>query len=290
MLQYDPPVRTVEIGKATLGYRECGRRDGPPLVLLHGLAENSAYFWRPLIEEFEADYRIIAIDLLGYGESSKPWWGYDPTKHIQLYLDFINYLNLKPVTLVGHSLGGIISARLAATHPDYVSKLILYDTPVPKGLLGNTKLAVKMPKSAVLHIAPLTLPGVGLLADYFPKGSDVKRIFLKNILKSWKVPYDHTQLSDELIDHHMRSRVYVMEQSIRFLFIFHNLEEYLQRIAAPTLMLIGDNDVLLPDYRVNQLRQLLPKAEVHIIPNAGHLSLFDQPTIFCQRMRQFLVL
>lgn len=289
MLQYDPPIQKAGLGKAIISYRECGKPDGPPLVLLHGMAENSAYFWRPLIEEFEAEYRIIAVDLLGYGESSKPMWGYDPENHIRLYLELMNYLNIKPVTLVGHSLGGIISARLAATYPEYVSKLILYDTPVPKGLFGNTKLAVRMPKSAVLNIAPLTIPGVGLLADYLPKGTQVKRVFLRNILKAWKVPFDQSRLSEELIDHHMSSSVFVLEQSVRALFVFHNLEVYLRHITAPTLIMAGDNDVLLPSRRVQQLREMIPQAEVHIIPDAGHLSLLDQPTIFCQRLRQFLV-
>jgi 3-oxoadipate enol-lactonase len=83
--------------------------------------------------------------------------------------------------------------------------------------------------------------------------------------------------------------VFVLEQSVRALFIFHNLEVYLRHITAPTLIMAGDNDVLLPSRRVQQLREMIPQAEVHIIPDAGHLSLLDQPTIFCQRLRQFLV-
>jgi pimeloyl-ACP methyl ester carboxylesterase len=105
--------------------------EGPVVILVHGIASSAATFKRviPLLSD---RYRCIAIDLLGFGGSPAPEHsGYTIEEHVASLHATIRSLRLgAPYVLVGHSLGSLLSARLAAVHPDQVSRLILVSPPV----------------------------------------------------------------------------------------------------------------------------------------------------------------
>ncbi|CAN5169148.1 alpha/beta fold hydrolase [soil metagenome] len=104
---------------------------GPAVVMIHGIASSSAsfHFVLPLIEP---GHRLIAIDILGFGESPRPPDAeYTLEEHVDAIAATIHSLKLRePFTLVGHSLGCLISSRFAATHPSAVSHLVLISPPV----------------------------------------------------------------------------------------------------------------------------------------------------------------
>lgn len=106
------------------------------VVLVHGLA-TSKDVWRKLIEYLPQDkWRVIAPDLMGFGESPKPQWNkYTVEEHARMVSALLKRRGIKgPVTLVGHSMGCLISAHIAATNPKLVGRLVLYEPP----LLGDT--------------------------------------------------------------------------------------------------------------------------------------------------------
>jgi pimeloyl-ACP methyl ester carboxylesterase len=260
------------------------------MALLHGLAETSAFFWRPLIKEFEGRYRIVAVDLLGHGESSKPFWGYGPGNQGRLTAELIKRLGLSPAVVVGHSLGGIIGARLAIDWPQHVAKMALVDTPIPKGPIGNFGLAPQMRLIALLGIAPLALPGAGLLADLARRLTPptLEKAVMSAVLRTWKVPYDPAKLTDEFLNQSISNSYFALEQDLRFVFLFHHLESRLHKLTAPALIVLGDDDVVLSSKRANKLKQLIPNAQLEVIPDAGHLSFIDQPELFVQKLAAFL--
>jgi pimeloyl-ACP methyl ester carboxylesterase len=104
---------------------------GIPIVFLHGIA-SSSLTWRnvtPLIDTHS--HRVITLDLLGFGESPKPEWShYAVDDHVAAVVKTIKKMRLGKVILVGHSMGSLIAARVAALHPELVTHLILCSMPL----------------------------------------------------------------------------------------------------------------------------------------------------------------
>lgn len=112
-------------------------KGGQTVVLLHGLAASKDVWWR-LIKELSPSehWRILAPDLLGFGASPRPQWNsYTVDEHARMVLACIKRQGARgKITLVGHSMGCLVAAHIAATNPGLVRRLILYEPP----LLGNT--------------------------------------------------------------------------------------------------------------------------------------------------------
>ena len=107
------------------------RGDGPAIVLLHGIASSSVTF-QYVVPKLDPNHRVVAMDLLGFGQSKAPVGArFDLEEHVEAVVKTISALRLKtPLTLVGHSLGALISIRLAARYPRLVGHLVLVSPPV----------------------------------------------------------------------------------------------------------------------------------------------------------------
>lgn len=114
--------------------------DGPPMILLHGLASSSAN-WTPLIPLLKENYRCITVDLVGFGDSPKPqWYSYTIDDHLRCIRGAIRRLHLhQPYTLLGHSLGSLLATRYAREYHDEISRLVLLSPPVyaPLGTIAS---------------------------------------------------------------------------------------------------------------------------------------------------------
>lgn len=113
-----------------LAYVEAGT--GRPVVLLHGLAASKT-IWRPLLRYLPPEqYHTIVPDLLGFGDSPRPQWNtYTVDEHARMVVAFLKKQKvLRPITLVGHSMGCLVAVHIATTHPEMVRQLILYEPPL----------------------------------------------------------------------------------------------------------------------------------------------------------------
>ncbi len=105
---------------------------GTPLVLLHGLGNNSSS-WQYVLEYLDATkWHIIALDLLGFGDAPKPRVNYTPTDHADAVIASLDALGLKKVVLAGHSMGSLVAVDVASRFPERVSQLILVGAPLYK--------------------------------------------------------------------------------------------------------------------------------------------------------------
>ncbi|NDJ87100.1 MAG: alpha/beta hydrolase [Chloroflexi bacterium] len=286
MLLKDPPVQFVTVDDIRLAYRESGSRTNPSMVLLHGLAETSAFFWRPLIARFQADYHIIAFDLLGHGDSDGPEKGYEIEAQATLVATAITKLGLSRSILVGHSLGGVIAARLTIDYPNLVHSLVLYDAPLsdtpPKNVL---RFAQRVPLTALLLVLSVIFPrSMARLA----LGALPLRWAIKVALRRWRVPYRRERLNREFLDHAIRNSGIVLMECSRSAYLHHNLITDLPKLQTPTCMIVGDTDLLLPVRTAQKLSRLLPMGHLEIIKNAGHVALLDEPEQFNTALLRFL--
>ncbi|WP_154224707.1 alpha/beta hydrolase [Marinicella rhabdoformis] len=110
-----------------LHFLELGNPKKQTIVFLHGLGATHRY-WIDGIEKFNKDYHVILLDLLGFGESPKPWQNYTIEKHLDAINDVLN--SHKPFILVGHSLGAVLSISYSEIYTKHVNGLILLSLPV----------------------------------------------------------------------------------------------------------------------------------------------------------------
>jgi pimeloyl-ACP methyl ester carboxylesterase len=118
-------------------YKSIDQGEGAPVLLLHGLGRSGLTSWNHMPELMrQKPLRIIAFDLLGFGQSPKPdWLDYDVDDHAKAVIAALRKLHLRqPVVLVGHSMGCLVSVRVARLRPDLVKHLILYEMPLYNGL------------------------------------------------------------------------------------------------------------------------------------------------------------
>ncbi len=119
--------RREDVGGLTLTIRALGT-EGVPLVLLHGLGV-SGQVWQGIGRLLVPTARLIAPDLRGHGESDKPSAGYLPRDYVGDIAALLAQEPSRPLAVLGHSLGAVVAAQLAAERPELVSKLILLDPP-----------------------------------------------------------------------------------------------------------------------------------------------------------------
>ena len=121
---------TAKFGDVELHYVEAGSGKGTPVILLHGFAQTS-HMWLPLIPKIDGDRKVVAVDLRGAGDSSKPAGGYDKKTMAEDIHALAKSLGFRKVILVGHDIGLMVAYAYAAQHPDEVERIALMDAFLP---------------------------------------------------------------------------------------------------------------------------------------------------------------
>ena len=146
-------MRYLDLHGERVAYLDEG--EGEVILLLHGIA-GSSQTWRSLIRPLSRHYRVVAPDLLGHGDSTKPRTDYSLGAFSVLLRDFLDELGIARATLVGHSLGGGIAMQFIYQHPDYGQRLVLIGS---GGLGPDVGLTLRL---ASLPGAELVLPLIDL--------------------------------------------------------------------------------------------------------------------------------
>lgn len=121
---------SADVNGVTLHYLQAGSGDALPVVLLHGYAETS-HMWRPLMPKLAGTHVVIAPDLRGAGQSSKPDGGYDKKTLAQDIHALVQKLGYPKVRIVGHDIGLMVAYAYAAQYPDEVDSIVLLDAFLP---------------------------------------------------------------------------------------------------------------------------------------------------------------
>jgi len=256
-------MHTVQVDDLTLAYRWAG--SGPPVLLLHGWP-TSSHLWRRIIPPIAEHNRVIAPDLPGFGESSKPLEGYDFAFFDRILDGFFEALGIEQVGLAAHDLGGPIGLHWALNRPDRVSRLALLNTLVypefhpsamdfARGLLTPARRSVMTSPEG---LAQLMRDGV---ADGAALGEDV--------IASVQEPFasEEARLALAAAGVGLRPSGFV------------EIARLLPALQIPVRIVYGVQDRLLPDIAetVDRLRTDLPQAEVTSLPDAGHFVQEDAP-------------
>ena len=264
-------ARYLQIEGTSIRYIDAGH--GIPVVLLHGLGA-SIYAWRKNLTPITAaGFRVIAFDNRGFGFSDKPPRPYDNAAYALLVIALMDSLQLSDAVLVGHSMGGAIAAEVAIEYPQRVRGLVLIGS---AGLGAREPLLFRVARWPVIGPASLAFRGRGLTA---------------RLLKSTYA--DPTKVTEADVDQYYapmaepeygRALRGVLRQ-----FRFDGLGGRLERIAAPTLVLWGEEDRWIPLGVGRALAHGISRSAFLSVPHAGHSVQEEAPDEVNRLLLRFLM-
>ena len=265
----------IQSGERLVYTEQAGR--GDPVVLLHGFGASS-YSWREVIPELSGRYRVIALDLFGFGWTERPENGRPFTRddQVELVLGVMDSLEIDSAHIVGHSYGGAITMALAADHPERVRSMVLVDS-----------AAVDFPM-----IRRRWFARVGLFNWIYVRGLALKPGTVESAFH--RAYYDESLVTVELVDAYLeRLRVEGTARAYRGLTRplparLEPREIRYEDFEVPTLVLWGAQDeVVAPE--VGSLHcGLVPDCRFVAIEGAGHSPMEEKPIEFLEAVTGFL--
>lgn len=247
-----------------------GRPDAPPLVLLHGM-RTTALVWRSNVEELSKNFRVYAIDVIGQNGRSVSSRRISKRHDYAHWLCAIfNALGIKQAALVGNSYGAFLALSQASLTPERVSGVVLIN---PAGVFVSVlPLSLQLAKSKVLEALRL-------------RTRDRKKFDLASYMgKAVRLRPDEREWADmvSIIAQTRESRPNMIFPSV-----FPTRE--LRTIRVPTLLLMGDNDLLYdPVTAAKTARLRMPSLHVEILKGAHHIAAMAQPAAANREIIHFL--
>lgn len=248
---------------------------GRPVILIHGIPTNSQ-MWRKIIPQLAASHRVIAPDLLNYGQSTKPA-NADVSINAQsrMIIGLMHALGIRSADIVAHDIGGGVAQLIAVNHPEAVRKLVLIDS-------------VCFDSWPIPEFEPLQDPAAEAEMS-LEKFVDMMRGFMPTGV------INKSAMTDEVIDLYLSP--WSTEDGKRA--FFRNLrrlsKEYTEAIADelrnirhPTMVVWGDHDPFQKPEYAKRLTETIPGAELAWIEDAGHWLIEEKPDEVAECLKNFL--
>lgn len=269
--------RFTQVDGARVHYQEFGDPTGPVLLLIHGYTA-SVFVWKsaaPMLGQ--NGFRVIALDLLGFGYSEKPaWFDYEIGSQARIAARFMNRLGVGRATVIGSSYGGAVAATIALDYPERVEKLVLVGT-VCNDVLRNLP---------VMRLAAIPLVGEAItpfLAD--------SRIFQRRRMRKVLAPANHELITRERVEgvirplaaadaHHSllaTSRAWKAER----------ISEDAHLISQPTLIVWGEDDQLTPVEDGRRLHDSILHSRLVVLKDCGHVPQEEKSELFTKIVSNF---
>ena len=265
--------RFAELDGVRVHYQERG--SGTPLVLIHGYGASS-FTWKDVFAVLSNRYRVIALDLKGFGFTSKPEGDYTRRAQGELVIRLLDHLKIDKAILCGNSMGGEVSLNAAVHHPERVAGLILVDSAgVTVG--GTGSLSPGYMRAPV--IGPL-LAAVALTSNSMVR-SGLQKSF-----------HDQAMVTDDRIAAYYRALKTAGGQRGAFLARVQAgndpVESKISGIKAPALILWGAEDRLIPLEAGRKMQTLIPGARLVVFDQCGHIPQEEMPERFVREVMAFI--
>jgi pimeloyl-ACP methyl ester carboxylesterase len=260
--QYDDAATSyITVAGITLRVRDTGPRGAPAVILLHGFG-SSLDTWDPWARVLSERYRVIRFDLPGFGLTGPdPEQNYSDRRTIEILAALMDRLDLARASLIGNSLGGKIAWNFAVADPDRVDKLVLIS---PDGFASPGFEYDKKPKlPALLKLLPYTMPRFLLRMNLAVAYADPKKLTdatLTRYRDLMLAPGDRRAMLDR------------MQQVM-----LTDPEPALRTIRAPTLILWGEQDGMIPFSNAADYLRDIPGAKLVALPGLGHVPFEEAP-------------
>ena len=266
------PADLVEIAGTRLHLRDEGPREAPALLFLHGFG-SSLQTWDDWADDLARDHRVLRLDLPGSGLSPPdPSGDYTDARTVAILLALLDARGIARVTPIGNSIGGRIAWTFASRHPERTEKLVLIS---PDGFASPGFDYDKPPEVGLaVQLMRWLLPRALLRASLAPAYADPRA------MTEARVTRYHELMRGPGTREAMIAR---MAQTVR-----SDPVPQLQRIQAPTLLLWGEQDALIPFANAADYLRALPHARLVALPGIGHLPQEEAPARALVPLRSFL--
>jgi pimeloyl-ACP methyl ester carboxylesterase len=267
-----PHTQFLDVKGQRVHYQDSGPKDAAVLVLLHGFG-SSLQTWDTWSETLNKKYRVISLDLLGFGLTGpSPIQAYSDTDDVQLVANLLKQLHISEYALIGHSMGGKIAWNVAASYPQQVKQLILM---APDGYANPEDIGAK----------PYAVPAFLQLMKYC-----LPKYFVTKSLEP--ALFDANALTEDLLTRYydfLRApgvRQAIIERANQT--INTDPVERLKKITAPTLLLWGASDQMIPNENALRYAKVLSNSTTIVLPKQGHLLQEERPQEGLAKVLAFL--
>lgn len=280
-IDYGFPTKSA-LNNPSISYIDVGT-GSKTLILVHGLASNAG-FWRYVIPELSKEYRVIAVDLPGYGKSQKDAYPYSISFYAEQIKRLADELKLKKFTIAGHSMGGQIAIMFSLKYPERLEKLVLAS---PAGI------------------------------EEFEKGEGdwLRSVMTKNFIKKTYEDGVRRNLANNFYSWDDSKWEWMVEERVRMAKA-KDFDEFtytvvrcvnamldeptfdkIKNISAPTLIVYGKYDALIPNPYLNPGftadvfkwgATQIPNCKLYEIDNCGHMLQIEKPEEFTKVVLDFL--
>ena len=250
-------------------YETVGPRTGIPVVFIHGFPF-SKEMWQPQVEALKNDYHVITYDVRGHGASDVGDGQYTLELFVDDFISLLNHLKLARVVLVGLSMGGYVALRAIDRHPERVRALVLCDTrSEADGNDGKIKRANQ--------VKSIKDDGMKKFAEQFLKAVFFEKTFHSNP--------EAVEMIRRIVE---SSSPLAVAGTLIALAARTDSTSSLFTIKVPVSILVGQHDALTPPSASHAMKEKIPNAEVHVIPNASHMSNLENSEEFNAHLVSFL--
>ncbi len=269
----EKPLPRIAVRGADLYYEE----HGPPaagaatVVFAHGLLWSCHLFERQ-VEALAPRYRCVTFDFRGHGRSQVTRDGYDMDSLAADAADLVAALGCAPCHFVGLSMGGFVGMRLAARHPALIRSLTLLETSADPEPEANRR------RYRRLNLVARWL-GLGVVAKPV-----MRIIFGRKFLADPAREALREQCRRDLVANRRLGITRAVVGVIDRQSVFRELD----RITAPTLILVGDQDLATPPEQAERIHARIAGSRLQVIPGAGHTSTIEEPAAVNAAIAAFL--
>ena len=268
--------RTAKAGDITLHYNEAGQ--GEALILLHGGGPGASGWsnFRGNIGPLSQRYRVLLVDMPGFGKSGKPYYN-EPqgAYNARALRDLLDTLKIQKAHFIGNSLGGHSALKFALDYPDRAGRLIAM-APASANMVTTT--------------TPMPTEGIKMLQGYYRgSGPSVERLkaFIQTLV------YDSSWLTDEIIKERYECSIdpEIMKWSKEMGPRPGRIEPLwrdFDKIAHPTLLIWGRDDRVVPLDGALFMIHRMKNAQLHVFPQCGHWAMIEKPAEFNSLCLNFL--
>jgi pimeloyl-ACP methyl ester carboxylesterase len=258
-------ARTIDepVFDGELFLMEAGPKDAPRVVMVHGLGDNGAFDWSSLFAGLAHHYRVLALDLPGFGRSTKANQLYSPDNYVKLVKWLAESQVEDRFNLIGHSMGGAISLLYAGTHGLDLQRLVLVDV---AGVMHRHAFGEYMMRLGISNI-PILDEVAGDAISWL--AHNLARPFFRHepdpsmVLKVAKVRQKLLKGDPEKI--------------AALTLMFKNMGAAIDGVTRPPLVVWGEDDKIAPVRTGKLLVSRIPGGRLELLPRCGHVPMKEQP-------------
>ncbi len=272
-------LKHLDLHGERLAYVDEG--SGEVLLLLHGMA-GSSQTWRSVIGPLSRRYRVVAPDLPGHGESTKPRSDYSLGAFAVLLRDLLDELAVTRATVVGHSLGGGVAMQFLYQHPDYSERLILIGSGGLGPDVGLTLRLLSAPGAELIMpiIAPRKVLNAGERVWSWLRGAGIESPRGEEIWRSYSTFADAPTRQAFLRT--LRSVVDYRGQAVSALNRLNTKTE------LPIMAIWGDRDAIIPVEHAYAAQRARPDIRLEVLTGVGHFPQVERPAEVIELIEDFL--